>query len=165
MNALKFVFINKYADLKLIGVPFKTDPEVLVAILGKHVPIATISAVAIKGPVEAGKLKVLFSFNPVSEVANIKMDPPPPDFESFFGKKPPFDFGFYLWCNSKTPNEIVETLKKTLEKIVKNPEYNNDLKKIGYSARYVDGDIFMKRELPDIVNLLKESLAEIGVTK
>ena len=87
VNALKFVFINKYADLKLIGVPFKTDPEVLVAILGKHVPIATISAVAIKGPVEAGKLKVLFSFNPLSEAANIKMDPPPPDFEGFFGKK------------------------------------------------------------------------------
>jgi len=165
VNALKFVFINKYADLKLIGVPFKTDPEVLVAILGKHVPIATISAVAIKGPVEAGKLKVLFSFNPVSEVANIKMDPPPPDFEGFFGKKPPFDFGFYLWCNSKTPNETVEILKKALEKIVNNPEYNNDLKKIGYSARYVDGDIFMKRELPDIANLLKESLAEMGLTK
>ena len=59
----------------------------------------------------------------------------------------------------------MEVLKKTLEKIVNNPEYNNDLKKIGYSARYVDGDIFMKRELPGIANLLKESLTEIGVTK
>jgi tripartite-type tricarboxylate transporter receptor subunit TctC len=165
VNALKFMFINKYADLKLIGVPFKTDPEVLVAILGKHVPIATISAVAIKGPVEAGKLKVLFSFNPISDVGNIKIDPPPPDFEDFFGKKPPFDFGFYLWCNSKTPNEIVEVLRKTLEKIVNTPEYNNDLRKIGYSASYVDGDIFMKRELPDIVNLLKESLTDMGLIK
>ena len=165
VNALKFVFINKYADLKLIGVPFKTDPEVLVAILGKHVPIATISAVAIKGPVEAGKLKVLFSFNPVSEVANIKMSPPPPDFEMFFGKKPPFDFGFYLWCHAKTPNETVEILKKALEKTVNNPAYDNDLKKIGYSARYMDGDIFMKRELPDIANLLKESLTEMGLVK
>jgi len=165
VNALKFMFINKYADLKCVGVPFKTDPEVLVAILGKHVPVATISAVAIKGPVEAGQLRVLFSFNPVSEVENIKMDPPPPDFESFFGKKPPFDFGFYLWCNSKTPNEVVEVLKKTLEKIVNIPEYNNDLRKIGYSARYVDGDIFVKRELPDITKLLKESLTEMGLIK
>jgi tripartite-type tricarboxylate transporter receptor subunit TctC len=115
--------------------------------------------------VEAGQLRVLFSFNPISEVENIKMDPPPPDFESFFGKRPPFDFGFYLWCNSKTPNEIVEILKKTLEKIVNNPEYNNDLKKIGYSAHYVDGDIFMKKELPDITNLLKESLTEMGLIK
>jgi tripartite-type tricarboxylate transporter receptor subunit TctC len=165
VNALKFMFINKYADLKLVGVPFKTDPEVLAAILGKHVPIATISAVAIKGPVEAGKLRVLFSFNPVSEVANIKIDPPPPDFESFFGKTPPFDFGFYLWCNSKTPNETVEILKKALEKIVNDPEYNNDLKKIGYGARYMDGDIFVKKELPDIKNLLKESLTEMGLIK
>jgi len=165
VNALKFMFINKYADLKCVGVPFKTDPEVLVAILGKHVPVATISAVAIKGPVEAGQLRVLFSFNPVSEVENIKMDPPPPDFESFFGKKPPFDFGFYLWCNSKTPNDVVEVLKKTLEKIVNIPEYNNDLKKIGYSARYVDGDIFVKKELSDITNLLKESLTEMGLIK
>jgi tripartite-type tricarboxylate transporter receptor subunit TctC len=115
--------------------------------------------------VEAGKLKVLFSFNPVSEVTNIKMDPPPPDFEGFFGKKPPFDFGFYLWCNSKTPNEVVDTLRKALKKVVNSPEYDNDLKKIGYGAQYMDGDIFMKKELPDIANLLKESLAEIGVAK
>jgi tripartite-type tricarboxylate transporter receptor subunit TctC len=165
VNALKFVFINKYANLKLIGVPFKTDPDVLVAILGKHVPVATISAVAIKGPVEAGKLKVLFSFNPTSDVANLKMEPPPPDFENFFGKKPPYDFGFHLWCNSKTPNETVEILRKALVKVVNSPEYDNDLRKIGYTAHYADGDAFMKKELPEIEKLLKESLTEMNLIK
>jgi len=164
VNALKFMFINKYENLKLVGVPFKTDPEILVAILGKHIPVATISSVAIKGPVEAGKVRVLFSFNPISETG-IKIDPPPPDFESFFGKKPPFDFGFYLWCNSKTPNEVVEILKRTIEKIVKSPEYDNDLRKIGYSANYTDGEIFMKNEFPQIVNLVREGLKEAGLIK
>ncbi len=165
VNALRFMFINKYAGLKLVGVPFKTDPEIIAALLGKHIPVGSISAAAIKGPLEAGKLKVLFSFSPASEVGSIKIDPPPPHFESFFGKKPPFDFGFYLWCNSKTPNEIVGTLRKTVEKIVNSPEYENDLGKIGYTARYVDGDAFMKDELPQIVNLLKESLKELGLIK
>lgn len=164
VNALKFMFINKYENLNLVGVPFKTDPEILVAILGKHVPVATISSVAIKGPAEAGKVRILFSFNPISETG-IKVEPPPPDFESYFGKNPPFDFGFYLWCNSKTPKEIVETLKKTIEKIVKSPEYDNDLRKIGYSANYTDGDVFMRNEFPQIVNLVQEGLKEAGLIK
>jgi tripartite-type tricarboxylate transporter receptor subunit TctC len=164
--ALNFMFINKYADLKLIGVPFKTESEILVAILGKHVPIATLGSITIRGPIEAGKLRALFGFNPISDVIkSIKLDPPPPDFESFFGKRPPFNFGFYLWCNSKTPKEIVEILNKTLEKIVNSPEYDNDLRKIGYSACYVDGDVFMQRELPNITNLVKESLKEMSLIK
>jgi tripartite-type tricarboxylate transporter receptor subunit TctC len=59
----------------------------------------------------------------------------------------------------------VDTLRNALKKIVNSPEYDKDLKKIGYNAQYMDGDMFMKKELPDIANLLKESLAEIGVAK
>jgi tripartite-type tricarboxylate transporter receptor subunit TctC len=163
--ALKMMYINKYANLKLVGVPFKTDPELNVAIMGKHIPVAVTGVAALKGPLEAGKLRVLFSFNPAAEIGDIKFESPPPDFESFFGKKPRFDFGFYLWCHSKTPSEVVEVLKGGLVKIVKNPEFDNDLRKIGYRARYVDGDIFMKEELPEIVKFLKETLTEVGLIK
>jgi hypothetical protein len=39
------------------------------------------------------------------------------------------------------------------------------LKKVGYRARYVDGDIFMKEELPESVKFIKEILTEIGLMK
>jgi tripartite-type tricarboxylate transporter receptor subunit TctC len=162
---LKMSYINKYANLRLIGVPFKTDPEINVAIMGKHIPIAMSGVAALRGPLEAGKLRVLFSFHPATEIGDIKLDPSTPDFQSFFGKKPKFDLATYLWAHSKTPSDIVEILKNALEKIEKNPEFDNDLKKIGYRARYMDGDIFMKEELPESIKFIKEILTETGLMK
>lgn len=163
--ALKMAYINNMANLKLIGVPFKTDPEINVALMGKHIPVAMTGAAGLQGLLEAGKLRVLFSFNPATEIADIKLDPGTPDFESFFGKKPGFDLATFLWVHSKTPNEIVAVLKKALEKIVKSPEFGNDLNKIGYGARYLDGDRFMKEELPENIKFIKEILTEIGMMK
>lgn len=162
---LKMSYINKYANLGLVGVPFKTDPEINVAIMGKHIPAAFSGVAALKGPLEAGKLRVLFSFNPASEMGDIKLDPTTPDFESFFGKKPRFELATYLWAHAKTPNEVVEILKSILEKVAKRPEFDNDMKKVGYRARYVDGDIFMKEVLPDSITFMKEILTEVGLMK
>jgi tripartite-type tricarboxylate transporter receptor subunit TctC len=162
---LKMSYINKYANLKLIGVPFKTDPEINVAIMGKHIPVAVSGVAALKGLLEGGKLRVLFSFDPANEIGDIRLDPTTPDFESFFGRKSRFELANYLWVHAKTPNEIVQILKGSLEKIIKNPEFDNDLKKIGYNARYVDGDIFMKQELPETIRFIKEILTETGLMK
>ncbi len=162
---LKMSYINKYANLKLVGVPFKTDPEINVAIMGKHIPVAMSGVAALKGPLEAGRLRVLFSFNPVAEMPDIKFDPKTPDFESYFGKKPKFDLATYFWAHAKTPSDVVEVLKRALEKVGKNPEFDNDLKKVGYRARYEDGDIFMKEELPESVKFIKEILTEVGLMK
>jgi tripartite-type tricarboxylate transporter receptor subunit TctC len=163
--ALKMMYINKYAKLGLVGVPFKTDPEINVAIMGKHIPAAFSGVAALKGPLEAGKLRVLFSFNPVTNIPGIKLDPTIPDFESFFGKKPRFDLAAHLWVHGKTPDEIVQILKRSLEKIAKSQEFVNDMNKIGYMPHYVDGDIVMKEVLPDSVAFLKEILTEIGLMK
>jgi tripartite-type tricarboxylate transporter receptor subunit TctC len=162
---LKMSYINKYANLKLVGVPFKTDPEINVAIMGKHIPIAISGVAALRGPLEAGKLRVLFSFNTASEIGGVKLDPTTPDFESFFGKKPKFDLATYLWAHSKTPDEIIEILKSALQKIEKNPEFDNDLQKVGYRARYVDGEIVMKEVMPESVAFMKEILTEIGLMR
>lgn len=163
--ALKMMYINKYANLGLVGVPFKTDPEINVAIMGGHIPIAFSGVAALKGPLEAGKLKVLFSYSPGTDIPHIKLDPSIPDFETFFKEKPKFELASYLWTHGKTPDEVVQILKRTLENIVKNPEFDNDMKKIGYTAYFMDGDIVMKEVLPNTVALLKEILMEIGLMK
>ena len=159
--ALKMSYLNKFANLGLVGLPFKTDPEIFSAIMGKHIPIAVSGIGGLPGLVEAGKLRVLFSFHPA---ADIDLDPTIPDFESFFGKKP-FDFAVHLWAPAKTPTETVQTLKKTLEKIVKSPEFEADMKKIQYKPYFIDGDILMKKVLPDSYEKLKEILKETGLMK
>jgi tripartite-type tricarboxylate transporter receptor subunit TctC len=162
---LKMRYVNKTANLGMVGVPFKTDPEINVAVLGKHVPIAASGVAALGGLVEAGKLRVLFSFNPASEIPTLKLDPATPDFESFFHKKPNFEMTVYVWINAKTSNEIVQVLKKTMEKVLNNPEVDDQMKKIGYRARYGDGDVFMKSGLPESIAFIKETMTEVGLMK
>ena len=163
--ALKMMYINKYAKLGMVGVPFKTDPEINVAIMGGHIPAAFSGVAALKGPLEAGKLKVLFSYNATANIPGIKLDPSIPDFEKFFGKKPTFELAAYLWVHGKTPNDIVQILKRTTEKIVKNPELANDMHRIGYNPEYLDGEIVTKEVLPESVTFLRETLKEIGMLK
>ena len=159
---LKMMYINKYANLGLVGVPFKTDPEINVAIMGGHIPAAFSGVAALKGPLEAGKLWVLFSFN---KAADIGIDPTIPDFETFFGKKPKFDITGYLWAHGKTPEDVIQMLKRAMEKIVKSPEFENEMKKLGYKARYLDGDIVMKEVIPESITFIKEVLTETGLMK
>ena len=159
---LKMMYINKYANLGLVGVPFKTDPEINVAIMGGHIPAAFSGVAALKGPLEAGKLRVLFSFN---KAADIGIDPTIPDFETFFGKKPKFDITGYLWAHGKTPEDVIQMLKRAMEKIVKSPEFENEMKKLGYRARYLDGDIVMKEVIPESITFIKEVLTETGLMK
>lgn len=162
--ALKMNYVNKLADLKLVGVPFKTDPDLNVAIMGKHIPIAMSGVATLKGVLEAGKVRVLFSFSPPAEIVALNVDPTTPDFQSFFGRAPQFDLPFYLWVHSKTPNAIIEMLKRTLEKVVKDPEFVRDMGKIGYRAHYVDGDVAME-EMPNTTEFVKDILKELQMFK
>jgi len=160
--ALKMSYINKSANLGLVGLPFKTDPEIITAIMGRHIPIA-VSGIGGGLPdlVKTGKLRVLFSFH---SAADIDLDPTIPDFESFFGEKP-FDFAVHLWAPAKTPSETVQTLRKTLEKVVRGPEFETDMRRIEYKPYYRDGDILAKEVLPRSYEKLKEILTEIGLLK
>ncbi|MEW6669591.1 MAG: tripartite tricarboxylate transporter substrate binding protein [Thermodesulfobacteriota bacterium] len=160
--ALKMAYLNQYAKLGMVGLPFKTDSEIFAGLLGKHFPVA-VNGIGggLFSNVEAGKLRVLFSFHPAGE---IDLDPKIPNFESFFGKAP-FDFAVHLLAPAKTPEETVRILKKTLEKIVKSPEFASDMKKLKFTPYYKDGDVFAKEVLPKSAEKLKEIMTETGMLK
>jgi tripartite-type tricarboxylate transporter receptor subunit TctC len=102
---------NKYANMGMVGVPFKGDTEIVAALLGKHVPVGVSVLTNFKTHVDAGKLRILLSFEPP---ALMGLDPNIPTVETVFGKDiGDIDVPFSLVAPSKTPDEIVKTLEQT----------------------------------------------------
>lgn len=159
---LKMAYLNQYAKLGMVGLPFKTDSEIFTGILGKHFPVG-VNGIggSLFSNVEAGKLRVLFSFHPAEEIG---LDPKIPNFESYFGKAP-FDFAVHLLAPAKTPESTVRILKKTLEKIVKSPEFAADMKKLQFTPYYRDGDVVAKEVFPKSEEQLKSIMTELGLLK
>lgn len=121
-------YFNKIANLKMTGVPFKGGPEVVTAVLGKHVHIGVTSYQGAKSQADPGKMRILMCFDP----PGLGPDPTLPNIPSLFGKDvPDIDpVSSYLVAPGKTPETIVKVLEQTLEKITKDPEFISNIKTI-----------------------------------
>jgi tripartite-type tricarboxylate transporter receptor subunit TctC len=155
--------LNKVGDLKLIGVPYKGDGETIPALLGKHVSLAVIGAAAAKAQADAGKIRILFSFEPPQSVG---LDPSIPYFAGVYGKDTP-DVGIptYIVAPKETPEAVVQTLKKAAERMANDPEFVKKNEKLFFRVHYVDGDVVMKRLLPDKMAKLRALYKEVGMVK
>jgi tripartite-type tricarboxylate transporter receptor subunit TctC len=121
-------YLNKIGNLKLRGVPFSGTNEVITALLGKHVNAGFGNYVQAKQQADGGKTRILFSFTPPGQGP----DPALPTIPSVFGKDtpdipPPSN---HLAAPGKTPEEIIKILEGALEKVSKDPEFLNDMKKL-----------------------------------
>lgn len=160
---LRMENLNKVAQLKMIGVPFKGDGETVPALLGKHVPVAVIGAAAAKPQADAGKLRILFSFEPPLDVG---LAGSIPYFASVYGKNTPdIDIPTYLVVPRKTPEYIVDILKKATEKMAKDPEFIKENQRYFMRVKYVDGDIVSKQIIPAKMERLKALYKEVGMLK
>jgi tripartite-type tricarboxylate transporter receptor subunit TctC len=129
-------YINKIENLKMRGVPFAGDLEVITAVLGKHVDAAFGSYFAARQQTDAGKMRILFSFTP----PGLGPDPTLPTIPSFFGKDipdipPP---SIHLTAPGKAPENIIKFLEGVLEKVSQDPEFINDLKKLYANVCFLD---------------------------
>ena len=128
--------LNKHNKLGLQGVPFKGEGELLPMLLGKHVPIAPLSPTVAKEQVAAGKLRILFSFE---DPALDGLDKNIPSLATFYGPNTPdIDTTIFVWVHRKTPEDIVQTIDQAVAKMVKDPDFLSDMKKINQPVTYVD---------------------------
>ena len=155
--------LNRQANLKLTGVPLKGDAEIVTNLLGKHVQIGTLAAATARPQAEAGKLRILFSFDASKEFG---LDPNIPDFATVFGNTiPDIEVSVYLVAPAKTPKDIIQLLEKTLEKISKDPEFQNDTRKINQMPKFVSGKTVMEEKIPLKMKLMKEILQSTAPAK
>ncbi len=130
-------YINKVGNLKMRGVPFSGDQDVIPALLGKHIDVGSGSYQAARHQADAGKIRLLFSFTPPGQGP----DPSLATIPSAFGKDVP-DIAppsIHLTAPGKTPEPIIKVLEAALEKASKDPDFNNDLKKLYANVCYLDG--------------------------
>jgi tripartite-type tricarboxylate transporter receptor subunit TctC len=150
--------INRNAKLNMIGVPFKGDPEIIAAVLGKHVPIGSFSYSSCKIQTDAGKTRMFLCFN--------GLDPNLPSISTVFGKSvPTFDLIFFLAVPGKTPNDIVQVLEQAIEKVSKDPEYVDTLRKNNVWPSFVDGKTCTQKTIPEKISILKAVMQPLGMMK
>ncbi len=127
-------YLNSIGNLKMRGVPYKGDNEVIPALLGKHLHAGFGAYQGAKQ--QGGKIRVLFSFTP----PGLGPDPSLPTIPSFFGKNvpdmpPPSN---HLTAPGKTPEEIIKVLEAALEKVSNDPDFLNEMTKFYANVCFLD---------------------------
>jgi tripartite-type tricarboxylate transporter receptor subunit TctC len=134
--------LSRKAGLKLIGVPLKGDSEIISGLLGKHVAIGSLSTTSAKQQADAGKLRIIFHFD---DPKLFGLDPSLPSMASMYPTIPDVEVGVYYFCSSKVPENIINTLENTLEKMSKDPEYIKEVQKLNQVPSFVPGKIVMQK--------------------
>jgi tripartite-type tricarboxylate transporter receptor subunit TctC len=148
------------ANLKMVGVPFKAEIETIPAVLGGHVPMGLFSSYGARSQLKAGKMRILFSFDPAAKVG---LNPSIPDINTVFGKSvADRDVGVLriLIAPKKTPDEIIQVLEQALEKACKDPEFDSIIKKIDMAVTFVDGKTFRQKKVPSIMSNFKAIITQ-----
>jgi tripartite-type tricarboxylate transporter receptor subunit TctC len=160
-NYLRAVNFVEVSGLKMIPIPSKGDADSIPALLGKHVPIAFTSPGTVKPHVEAGTLRVLFSFDPAKEFG---LDPSLPNWATVFPKEDDIVIPIYLSVPAKTPKEIVDVLEKALEKMSKDPEFIKEEAKFNQMIQFIPSKV-VKEGLPKRMELLRRLMKKEGLIK
>jgi len=162
---LRGEYFNKLAKTNMKGVPFKGDSECIVAVLGKHIPMAVLSFASAKAQEKAGKMRILFAFDYAGED---RFDPTIPNIPSFFGKDV-FNIGpvsDYLVAPGKLPENIVNILTQAMVQIPKeDKEYIDALKPLYIGTTFIDGKTWMSKIRPQKTLQIQRLLQEVGVLK
>jgi tripartite-type tricarboxylate transporter receptor subunit TctC len=154
--------LNKHNKLGLQGVPFKGEGEALPMLLGKHVPISPMSPTVAKEQLAAGKVRILFSFeDPTLD----GFDKNIPSLNSLYGPNAPdIDTTVFIWVHRKTPEDIVYAIDQAFAKMVKDPDFVSEMKKINQLVTYVDSKDVEKNLAQQMIKY-KQALDYLGLIK
>lgn len=133
------LFKSATGGLKIDNVPFKSGAEEVTALLGGHVQMGFPNYIEIKGPLEAGRIRVLAVCNSerVEDFSDV------PTFREL-GFEVVIKGWYGLSVPLGVPKEITTKLKDSLAKTAQNVEFKNLLKNIGYNPVYRDAEEFNK---------------------
>jgi tripartite-type tricarboxylate transporter receptor subunit TctC len=148
----------------LQGVPFKGEGEVLPMLLGKHVPIAPLSPTAGRAQADAGKVRILLSFERPS-MNGLPLNIP--FLDDIYGENtmPDLPTSIFLWAPKKTPDEAVKTLDQAYAKMMKDPEFLDECKKANVALEYNDENTVVKKILPARMKQYRAALEALGQLK
>jgi tripartite-type tricarboxylate transporter receptor subunit TctC len=153
--------LNRQAGLKMIPVPMKSDGESIAALLGKHVMVAITSIGTARPQAEAGKLRILMSFDNPKDAG---LDPSIPHFSSLFPNIPDLEVPLYIIAPANTPKEITDVIEQALEKATKDPEFINETHKLNQIVSFVPGRV-VKERMAKRMEVMREVMKAEGLIK
>ncbi len=125
-------------------------------------PVAALSGTTAKPLVEAGRIRLLLSFEPPAEVG---LDPSTPDFNAVFGKDTPdLDIRTYVYVHARTPESIIQAIRSAMQKMSKDPEYVREHRNLMLQAGYIDGEEIMKG-FPARMERIRALYKQVGMLK
>nr|NSL47172.1 tripartite tricarboxylate transporter substrate binding protein [Dendrosporobacter quercicolus DSM 1736] len=156
-NHLVGEMIAQNTGIVLDQVPFKGASESLAALLGGHVQLMFAAPPAIQEHVKSGAVKVIGVG--AAKRMNDYLFSSAPTFQEQ-GVDVVFSFFVGIAAHKGMPPEIKAKLLAGLEKTVNDPEYIENMKKLGMEVNYVEHREFLKNWLVDtkkITKVVKES--------
>ena len=132
-------------------------------LLGKHVPIAPLSPTAGRAQADAGKIRILLTFEKPSLNG---LPPSTPFLDDIYGTNiPDLPTTIFLWAPKKTPDDIVKILDQTYAKMMKDPEFLDECKKANVALEYNDENTVVKKILPERMKQYRAALEALGQLK
>jgi tripartite-type tricarboxylate transporter receptor subunit TctC len=156
--------LNRNAKLGLVAVPFDSDVEVKAAVMGKTIPLGAWDLGSARELQSAGKVRIIFIFESPAAAGLPANTATLTDMEKNVVEQD-IDISHCLVVHKNTPNEIKQVLKGALEKVVKDPEFLADLKKMELMINYLDGETVMQKKRPARLEQVKAFYKERGWIK
>jgi tripartite-type tricarboxylate transporter receptor subunit TctC len=126
--------------LKIDQVPYKSAPESIVGLLGGFVDVNSTYLADVKGQVDSGAIRILA----VPEEKRLAMYPDVPTFAESGYPDVISSAWFGIGAPKGIPKPIADKLKLHLQKVINDPEVQQQLTLIGYTPTYMDAETFTK---------------------
>ena len=135
------------ADLKVVIVPYKNSPDVVVSVLRGDAQMLVEFPPAIAGQVKDGKLRVLAT----SAAERSERDPKVPTADESGVKGYEVTSWNGVFAPKGTPKEAIETMNKAMHEVLAMPEVKERFAKVGVNAHASTPDELMAKLKSDIV--------------
>jgi tripartite-type tricarboxylate transporter receptor subunit TctC len=146
-----YKLFEKASGVKVTSIPFKGDAPAIVGILGGHVDVAFIGAVAAAEHLKAGKLSGLVTTAPERLASFPEL---PTMAETGFA-----DAGIVTWGSlfapAGTPDKVIEKLSATYKRAANSEDLIRKFEKVGFTVSFMDHEAF-HRFVMDTQKKLKE---------
>jgi putative tricarboxylic transport membrane protein len=148
------------ADVKVVIVPFKRSPDVVVGLLRNDVQMLIEFPAAIKGQVASGKLRVLASSGPKREASM----PNVPTIQEAGVKGYVVTSWNGVFAPKGTPKEALDTMNKAMHEVLADAEVKDKYAALGVNAHPTSPAELMEQLQSDIKKW-DEVIAKAGIPK
>jgi len=146
--------------IKITTIPFKSGGESTPALLGGHVDMSTNTIITLAPQIKAGKLRGLAI---TSKTRNPEFPDIPTTAEAGY---PYVNIGLWagLFAPAGVPQQVLDVLVPSLEKVFKNPDVVDRATKAGFIMDYKNPEEFRKLMESDIP-VVEKSTRDLGLSK